>query len=312
LEVLGPVRDKNWSVPIPQPGIFALGTRSHHHLQFEVTGDPHEVAPAVHRIREAANTIAGVNVVVGFGHRTWAELAPDEMPVDLAGFEPVRGPDGFEIPAAQQDVWLWLHAHGPDNVFNIARVAARELGGCARLVAEQPAFTYQASQDLTGFEDGTENPPVDEAPLIATIPEGLPCAGGSIVLVQRWLHDLDGMEALELADRELVIGRTLQGSVELDEERQSPHAHISRVVIEDDEGEELEVFRRSVAFGGVQEHGLQFVAFSADRARLQRMLERMAGIGDGVRDRLTEFSTPVASAWYVTPPLDVLARLGGT
>lgn len=305
-------RDRKTPVHLPQPGIFALGTRSHHHLEFEVFGDPTEVIPAVHRIREAANTIAGVNVVVGFGHRTWAEVAPDHMPVDLVGFEPIAGAEGFEIPATQRDVWLWLHGHGPDSVFNIARTAARELGGCARVVCEQPAFVYQSSQDLTGFEDGTENPPVDEAPLLATIPDGQPCEGGSIVLLQRWVHDLDGFEELELADRELVIGRTLQGSEELDERRQSPRSHISRVVIEDDEGEELEVFRRSTSFGGVQEHGLMFLAFSADRARLQRMLERMAGTEDGVRDRLTEFSTPVASAWYVTPPLDLLAQLGGT
>ena len=293
-------------VRLPQPGIFALGTRSHHHLQFDVTGDPADVIPAVNRVREAATTVAGVNVVVGFGHRTWAEVAPDEMPPDLAGFEPVVGPDGFVMPAAQHDVWLWLHAAGPDNVFNIARVAARELTGIAHVVAEQPTFTYQASQDLTGFEDGTENPPIHEAPSVATVPDGVAGAGSSIVLLQRWVHDLDGFEALELSDRELVIGRTLHGSVELDESRQSPRAHVSRVVIEDDGGEELEVFRRSTAFGGVQEHGLMFLAFSADRRRLQRMLERMAGCEDGQRDRLTEFSTPTASAWYVTPPIEVL------
>jgi putative iron-dependent peroxidase len=295
---------------MPQPGIFALGTRSHHHLELQVFGDPREVAPAVHRIREAATTVVGVNVVVGFGHRTWAEIAPDHVPVDLAGFEPITGPDGFEMPATQHDVWLWIHGHGPDSCFDVARLAARELAGCAKVVAEQGAFAYGASQDLTGFEDGTQNPPVDEAPFVATIPEGQPCAGGSIVLVQRWVHDLDGIEALELADRELVIGRTLQGSVELDEEHQSPRAHISRVVIEDDEGEELEVFRRSVAYGGVQEHGLVFVAFSADRARVQTMLERMVGRGDGVRDRLTDFSTPVTGAWYVTPPLELLQTIG--
>jgi porphyrinogen peroxidase len=293
-------------VRLPQPGIFALGTRSHHHLEFEVTGDPTDVIPAVNRVREAATTVAGVNVVVGFGHRTWGAVAPDHMPPDLVGFEPVVGPDGFVMPAAQHDVWLWLHGAGPDTVFNIARTAARELDGIARVVAEQPTFTYQASQDLTGFEDGTENPPIHEAMSAATVPEGLPGAGSSIVLLQRWVHDLDGFEALELADRELVIGRTLHGSVELDETRQWPRSHVSRVVIEDDEGEELEVFRRSTAFGGVQEHGLMFLAFSADRARLQRMLERMAGCEDGIRDRLTEFSAPSTGAWYVAPPIDVL------
>jgi putative iron-dependent peroxidase len=293
-------------VATPQPGIFAVGTRSHHHLEFDVSGDARGVLDAVRRIRDAATSVAGVNVVVGFGRRLWAELAPAEVPDDFGDFEPIVGAGGFEIPARQHDLWLWIHSFGPDAVFNIARLAAHELADVAAIACEQPSFTYLASQDLTGFEDGTENPAIDEAPSVATIPEGSPCGRGSVVLVQRWVHDLDGIEALELSDRELVIGRTLQGSKELDPEVQSPRAHISRVVIEDDDGEELEVFRRSTAFGGVIEHGLMFIAFSADRARLHRMLQRMAGVDDGIRDRLTEFSTPVASAWYLAPPLELL------
>lgn len=294
----------------PQPGIFALGTRSHHHLQFDLTGDPADAVPAVNRIREAANTVAGVNVVAGFGPSLWARLAPDHAPDDIGDFVAIDGVDGFTIPAAQHDLWLWLHGATPDAVFTIARIAARELGPCARVAAEEPCFTFGMSQDLTGFEDGTENPPLDEARDVATIAPDAPCGGGSVVLLQKWVHDLDGFEAMELADREQVIGRTLYDSVELGPDVQSPHSHVSRVVIEDDEGDELEVFRRSTSFGGVLEHGLMFLAFSADRARLQRMLERMAGHEDGLRDRLTEFSTPVASAWYVAPPLDVLRALG--
>jgi porphyrinogen peroxidase len=297
----------------PQAGIFALGTRSHHHLEFAVDGaadaDPNDLIAAVNRVREAATTVAGVNVVVGFGHRTWSLIAPDRVPVDFGPFEPITGAGGFEIPAGQHDLWLWLHAAGPDSVFDVARLAALELADLASVVAEHPAFTYQASQDLTGFEDGTENPSLDEASAVATIPEGQPCEGGSIVLLQKWVHDLDGIEALELSDREQVIGRTLHGSVELAEDVRSPRSHISRVVIEDGAGEELEVFRRSTAFGGVKEHGLMFLAFSADRSRLHRMLVRMAGAEDGVRDRLTEFSTPVASAWYLAPPIDLLREL---
>jgi putative iron-dependent peroxidase len=296
-------------VSVPQPGIFALGTRSHHHLQFDVGGDPHGLLAAISRVREAATSVAGVNVVVGFGHRVWAQIAPAHVPEGFGDFEPIAGVGGFEVPAAQHDLWLWMHSGGPDAVFNVARRAAHELAGLARVVDEQPAFTYQASQDLTGFEDGTENPPLDEAASVVTIPEGNTCAGGSIVLLQRWVHDLDGFEALELSDRELVFGRTLQGSVELDEAVQSPRSHVSRVVIEDDDGEELEIFRRSTAFGGVKEHGLMFLAFSADRARMLRMLHRMAGGDDGLRDRLTEFSTPVTSAWYVAPPIDLLRDL---
>jgi putative iron-dependent peroxidase len=294
----------------PQPGVFALGTRSHHHLQLDVTGEVTQVVEALARIREAANTVAGVNVVVGFGSDLWAKVAPGEVPEDFGPFESIEGVDGFVVPAEQHDLWLWFHAAGPDAVFNLARQSAIALRPAATVVYEQPAFAYQASQDLTGFEDGTENPPVDEASEVIAIPDGRPGAGGSIVLLQRWVHDLDGFEALELADRERVIGRTLQGSLELDETVDAPRAHIRRVVLEDEHGEELEIFRRSVAFGGVQEHGLQFVAFSADRARLHRMLHRMAGVDDGVRDQLTEFSTPTSSAWYYAPPSDVLRELG--
>ena len=253
--------------------------------------------------------MAGVNVVAGFGHRLWSELAPHLVPADFGDFEPITGADGFTIPSDQHDLWLWLHGGGPDAVFTVARRANRELGACARVAAEQPCFTYQASQDLTGFEDGTENPPLDEAWDIATIGGDGVCAGGSIVLLQRWVHDLEGFEKLELSDREVVIGRTFYGSEELDPELQSPRSHISRVIVTDDDGEELEVFRRSTSFGGVIEHGLMFLAFSADRARLRRMLVRMAGGEDGLRDRLTEFSTPVASAWYIAPPIDVLKEL---
>lgn len=293
----------------PQAGIFAVGTRSHHHLQFDVHGELGGLRDALGSIRDAASTVAGVNVVAGFGRDLWARIAPAEVPDDIGPFEPIEGVDGFTFPADQHDLWLWFHGAGPDSVFGLARAAALALRPAATIASEQPAFTYLSSQDLTGFEDGTENPPVDDAPSVVSIPDGSPCAGGSIVLLQRWVHDLDGFEQLELADRERVIGRTLQGSVELGEEIDAPRAHIRRVVIEDDAGEELEVFRRSTAFGGVREHGLQFLAFSADRARLYRMLQRMAGVEDGVRDQLTEFSTPTGSAWYIAPPADLLRDL---
>jgi putative iron-dependent peroxidase len=293
----------------PQPGIFAVGTRSHHHLQFDVTGEVDDLLSGLGAIRDAASSVAGVNLVVGFGSDLWARVAPDHVPDDVGPFETITGAGDFTMPADQHDLWLWLHGAGPDSVFNLARLASLALRSAAAVVREQPSFTYQASQDLTGFEDGTENPPVDDAADVIGIPDGRPCAGGSIVLLQRWVHDLDGFEQLELADREKVIGRTLQGSLELDASIEAPRAHIRRVVIEDDDGEELEVFRRSTAFGGVQEHGLQFLAFSADRARVLRMLHRMAGVEDGVRDQLTEFSTPTGSAWYIAPPTDLLREL---
>jgi putative iron-dependent peroxidase len=299
-------------VTTAQHGIFALGTRSHHHLQLDVVegADGEELLRALGAIRDLATTIAGVNIVVGLGADLCRRILPDLLPADLVPFTTITGgPEGAPVtlPADQHDLWIWLHASGPDATFDTARAATRVLDGLAEVVAEQPSFTYQASRDITGFEDGTENPPLDDAPAAATIPAGRPGEGGSVVLVQRWVHDLDGFTELEHDDQCQVFGRDKDTSEELPDDVRSPRAHISRVVIEDDEGEELEVFRRSTAFGGVLEHGLMFVAFSPDVARLDRMLRRMVGEDDGLTDRLTDFSRSTGGAWYVAPPIEAFA-----
>lgn len=267
---------------------------------------------ALGKVRDLATTIGGVNIVVGLGAELCGRVLPEHRPADLKPFEPIVGSAGGEspvtMPADQHDLWIWLHASGPDAVFDVARAVQRALAGLADVVAEQPSFTYLASRDMTGFEDGTENPPLDDAPAVATIPVGRPGEGGSVVLLQRWVHDLAGFEQLAHDDQCQVFGRDRTTSAELPDDVRSPRAHISRVVIEDEAGTELEVFRRSTAFGGVLEHGLMFVAFSPDTARLHRMLGRMVGEGDGLADRLTDFSRSTGGAWYVAPPVDAFAN----
>lgn len=260
-------------------------------------------------MRDLVTTIAGVNIVVGLSGELCQRILPQNLPADVDAFETLTGPgdDPVTMPGDQHDLWVWLHASGPDSTFDMARLVMQQLEGLALLAQEQPAFTYKASRDLTGFEDGTENPPLDDAPGAAVVPDGAPGAGSSVVLLQRWVHDLDSFDELEHADKCQVIGRDLDTSEELPDDVRSERSHISRVVIEDDEGEELEVFRRSTAYGGILEHGLMFLAFSPDRARLQRMLERMVGCPDGITDRLTDFSTSTGAAWYVTPPIEAFA-----
>ncbi len=294
----------------PQHGIFALGTRAHHHLELDVASDanPEALLGALGAVREQTTTVQGVNLVVGLGAALCERLMPAALPDQVGPFESLAGPDPDDpavvMPADQHDLWLWIHGATPDAVFDAVRAAAGCLGDLATVVREQPSFTYLSSRDLTGFEDGTENPPLDEAAEAAVVPEGAPGAGSSVVLVQRWVHDLEGFEQLDHDEQCQVFGRDKHTNEELPDEVRSERSHINRVVVEDDEGEELEVFRRSTAFGGVLEHGLVFVAFSPDRARLQRMLERMCGLGDGLPDRLTEFSRATASAWYVAPPVE--------
>ncbi|HXX90242.1 MAG TPA: Dyp-type peroxidase [Acidimicrobiales bacterium] len=296
----------------PQPGVFALGTRSHFHLELDVragVGDG-PLATALGVLHAPSVSAGGLNLVVGFGATLWSRLAPRDVPRDLRPFQAVGDPAARHAPATQHDLWVWLHGPGEDAVLDGARRACAALEEVATIACEVPSFVYRDGRDLTGFVDGTENPPVEGAFAVALVPEPGPDAGGSYALVQQWRHDLRAFDALEVAEQEGVIGRTKADSIELADDVKPPTAHIARVVVEDDEGEELEIYRRSTPYGTVQVHGLQFVAFSADPDRFERMLARMFGVaGDGLHDRLTDFSTPVSGAYYFVPSLESLAAL---
>ena len=289
----------------PQPGIFAQGTRSHYHLEFDLRPDATDdaIVGALHGLREPTVTAGGSNMVVGFGAVLWRRLHPDDAPAELAPFAAIEG-DGRGAPATQHDLWVWAHGTGEDVELDVARSVAACLAPVATLAAEQPCFVYLDSRDLTGFIDGTENPGVEEAFEVALVPDGVPGAGGAFVLAQKWVHDLERFHAQKQEEQEATIGRTKPDSVELDDK--PPTAHIARVVIEED-GEELELYRRSTPYGRVGELGLYFLAFSADPSRFTKMLHRMFGVdGDGVHDHLTDFTRPVSGAFYFAPSLDAL------
>ena len=146
---------------------------------------------------------------------------------------------------------------------------------------------------------------------MAIVPPGEPGEGGSHVLAMRWVHDLDAFHRLPVEEQERVIGRTKAASIELSDAEKPPDAHIARVEIEED-GDELEIFRRSVPYGTVDEHGLYFVAFSADPVAVRSDARAdVRPLGDGVHDRLTEFSRPVSGAYYFAPSLNALNELAG-
>jgi len=294
----------------PQYGIFALGTRSHYYLELDLLpgAEPAEMVAALSLVHQARCTTGGANLVAGVAPSIWRSLAPEECPADSADFTSVRGPNGYAMPATQHAAWVWVAGDGYDTVFDVARATEHSLAGCAKVAEQTPGFTYLDSRDLTGFVDGTANPGLDEAPKVCVVPEGSPAAGSSIVLVQRWVHDLAGFESLSLADQEAVFGRTKAASIELGTDEKPDDAHIARVEIDDASGGELAIFRRSASFGDVITHGLMFVGFTNRQLTVSRMLERMAGGADGKRDRLTYFSTPVTGAFYVVPSVEALTR----
>jgi putative iron-dependent peroxidase len=300
---------------LPQLGIFAQGTAAHHFLEFDlqpgvVAADA--VAP-FRRLRAPEISSGGVNVVLGFAADIWRAVAPSEdVPLDLADFRAISPSDGHGAPATQHHAWVWISGAAPDVAWDHARAVALAVADVASLAAERAAFTYHDGRDMTGFVDGTANPPTRLAPHVAMVPPGLPGTGGCHVLVMRWVHDLAALGRLAQADQEGVIGRTKPDSIELPASAKPPTAHIARVEVDDEQGNEIAIFRRSVPYGTVEEHGLYFIAFSAERSRYDVLLSRMFGTsGDGVRDRLTEFSHPVSGACYFAPSLNALAEVGG-
>ncbi len=298
---------------LPQFGIFAQGTNAHHFLEFDLRPGvtPTQAVSSFRRLRTPDVSAGGVNLVVAFAADGWREVAPTETPRSLAPFRGIVAPEGTGVPATQHDAWMWISGSSPDVTFDHACAAAAAVADVAHLAAEQPGFTYHEGRDETGFIDGTANPPVRRAAEVALVPPGEPGQGGSHVLAMRWVHDLDAFHRLSVPEQEDVIGRTKPDSMELSDARKPPTAHIARVEIELG-GKELEIFRRSVPYGTVEEHGLYFVAFSADPTRFDEMLARMFGTsGDGIRDRLTEFSRPVSCAYYFAPSLNALSVLAG-
>jgi porphyrinogen peroxidase len=298
---------------LPQFGIFAQGTHAHHFLEFDLREGvtPTAAVESFRRLRTPEVSAGGVNLVIAFGSEAWREVAPSDAPATLAPFREVVGPDGRRAPATQHDAWIWISASSTDVAWDHARAAVHAVDDVAELAAELPGFTYHEGRDETGFIDGTANAPMRRAADVALVPPGQPGQGGSHVIVMRWVHDLDAFHRLSITEQQNVFGRTKADSVELSEMEKPIDAHIARVEIEID-GEELEIFRRSVPYGTVAEHGLNFVAFSADPSRYDHMLARMFGnAGDGVHDRLTDFSHPVSGAYYFAPSLNVLNELAG-
>jgi putative iron-dependent peroxidase len=262
----------------PQSGIFALGTASHAYLEFDAADGkaPAAVVRAIASLREPRTTMGGVNLVAGFRPEVWRQVLAKDAPAGLNSFsEAVAGVDGFVMPATQHDAVLWLSGSAYDVIFDVARAAIAELAGVAALADETSSWPYRHDLDLTGFIDGSENPTLIDAPPIVLVPHGQPGAGGTVLLLQKWVHDAEAWESLPVPDQEAVIGRAKTDSVELEDKPADSH------VASTDQDRFGKIFRRNMPFGTVSDHGTMFVGFCATQRPLAAMLESMAGLVDG-------------------------------
>ncbi len=203
--------------------------------------------------------------------------------------------------AAAIDLWCWIRGDDRGEILHRARRMIRQLGPVFDLVDTTDAFQYASGKDLTGYEDGTENP-VGEAAFEAAI---LSCDnavinGSSLFAVQQWQHDLDSFDALPGKRQDNLIGRRRSGNLELDDAPES--AHVKRTAQESFDPEAFLV-RRSMPWSIKLQAGLMFVAFGRSFDAFEAQLNRMAGIEDGIEDGLFQFSRVLNSAYYWCPPV---------
>lgn len=286
----------------PQPGIFAAGMTDSVYIEFDVPAGALSSLEPLRAIFEAEQDDVGTNVVVGVRPSLLSDFAPQHCPADVHDFaEPVSGPDGFSMPATQHDLAMWVSAGARDHAFDAARFLLDHILEAVpgtSVAQEDEGWMYRTNRDLTGFVDGTENPSVLEMRDVACVPDDEQGAGSSVLLLQKWSHDVEAWTALSIERQEQIIGRTKAESEELDPKPAASHAERTD---QDDCGD---ILRRNMAYGDVTSHGTMFVGFAREQRRMQLMLEQMAGADGGPRDDLTRFTTPLTGAYYVVPPLE--------
>jgi porphyrinogen peroxidase len=271
--------------PVPAVGRFLA-------FDLVIGRDPR---PALARLRDR---LAPAGTVVGAGsplvHAAGARI-PGLRPLPA-----LCGP-GCAIPSTQAALWAFVGGAEPSDVHDRACAVRALLGDDVTLAEEVAAFRYAGGRDLTGYEDGTENPK-DDAAIAAAIVHGAGAGldGASFVAGQRWRHDLDRFAARSEDARDQTIGRRRRDNEELGDA--PPSAHVKRTAQESFDPPAFMV-RRSMPWGGLDAAGLYFVAYGASLDRFERALRRMVGEDDGVVDGLFGFTRPVGGGYYWCPPL---------
>jgi putative iron-dependent peroxidase len=276
-----------------QPGILAPLCAYGRSLGFSLR---HEVDPrvALRALRDGFDPAWGV---VGLGDPLLQLLAAT-VP-GLRTFPALAGP-GVAVPSTQQALWIQLRADDCTTLFDRSAALQAMTGEAFELDDALDMFKYADGRDLTGYEDGTENPDAEASPGVALVAAGAGLVGSSFVAVQRWSHDLRQFHAHSAQERDHMIGRRRDSNEEIDDAPAS--AHVKRAAQESFEPEAFMV-RRSVPWMRAHDQGLEFIAYGRSLDAYEQVLRRMVGQEDGIADALFRFSRPVSGGYYWCPPI---------
>jgi porphyrinogen peroxidase len=267
--------------------------------------------PALIRAVEFRDLEAGLSCVMGIGSDAWDRLFGAPRPAELHSFREIRAGPRHAV-STPGDLLFHIRAKRMDLCFEIATQIMARLGDAVSTVDEVHGFRYFDDRDLLGFVDGTENPSgeaVIDAALIGE--EDAAFAGGSYVIVQKYLHDLDGWNALSTEAQERIIGRTKLSDIELDDSIKPTSAHNALTTITEN-GKEFQIVRDNMPFGrvGTSEFGTYFIGYCRTPRVTEQMIENMfVGRPPGNYDRLLDFSRAVTGSLFFVPSATFLESL---
>lgn len=245
---------------------------------------------------------AGLSCIMGIGSGAWDSLFGPPRPAELHPFREILA-DGRHAVATPGDLLFHIRAGHFDLCFELGAQITARLGDAISVADEVHGFRYFDARDLLGFVDGTENPAGAAAADAVFVGEEDPgFAGGSYVIVQKYLHDMAGWNALPVEEQERIIGRAKLSDIETDDAKKAPYAHNVLTSIEKD-GKEVKILRDNMPFGRAGgESGTYFIGYSRSPATIEQMLENMfAGKPPGNYDRLLDFSRAVTGSLFFAP-----------
>lgn len=286
-----------------QPGIFEGIPAVARYVLFTLADPSVDAAAIKEALTRLTPLVDGSDVVVGIGPSLVKALGA-EIP-NLHEF-PDFSRGAIKVPVTPGTLWCWLRGSDLGDLLHVTRKVQKALAPAFTVRHAIDAFRHSWKEgghghDLTGFEDGTENPEgekAEEAAFAHGLGEGLD--GSSYVAVQQWVHDLDAFEALEDHIRDHFIGRRLSDNEEIEDAPEE--AHVKRTAQESFDPEAF-VLRRSMPWMMSMQAGLMFVAFGKSHQAFEQQMRRMAGHDDGITDAMFKISKPVTGAYFWCPPM---------
>jgi porphyrinogen peroxidase len=291
-------------IPLYQPGILEGVPRCARYVLFTIAGDRQPVQALKEALARLSPLVNGTDVVLGMG-----PSLVNAMGGDVPGLHEFPGDFGSQVkvPSTPGQLWVWVRGDDLGELLHVTRKVQKALAPVFTLRHVIDAFRHRHDdatgfgRDLTGFEDGTENPRGDQALEAAFVHgQGEGLDGASMVAVQQWVHDLDAFDAMPQEVQNHCIGRRMGDNEEIDD---APEwAHVRRTAQEDFDPPAF-VLRRSMPWLASTQAGLMFVAFGRSFDAFEAQMRRMAGLDDGIVDGVFRLSKPVNGAYFWCPPM---------